>query len=307
MTITSLFGVVKIRKLPAMYELSCIVPVTKMADYLERLEHWLTVSTNFSREVIIIHDIQDSKTGPQLREMCDRLNDSKIKIIESALGSPGKARNKGLEIAQGKWLVFWDSDDIPDVSQVFCAIDENKDAKVIVGRFSVFNLESGSVTVSSESSLNLFGVGINPGLWRMIFRKEVVKGKIFGSLRMAEDQVFISDIALDSINLTFSNRIVYQYFMGQPNQLTNSKINVKDLIDAFQRILTNSKKSFGVNHSLHFFMLARIIMTIVKKFKIPGLIHLFTQLRINGTSISLTEAHSILKIVGKILIGKTRK
>ena len=307
MTITSLFGVVKIRKSPEMYELSCIVPVTKMADYLERLEHWLTASTNFSREVIIIHDIQDSETGPQLWEMCDRLNDNKIKIIESALGSPGKARNKGLEIAQGKWLVFWDSDDIPDVSQVFCAIEENKEAQVIVGRFSVFNLESGSVTVSSESSLNLFGVGINPGLWRMIFRREVAKGKIFGSLRMAEDQLFISDIALESINLTFSNRIVYQYYIGQPNQLTKSKINVKDLIEAFERILINSKKSFGVNHSLHLLMSAKILLTIAKKFKVSGVISLFTKLWSNGTKVSFTEAYSILKIIGKILIRKNRK
>jgi glycosyltransferase involved in cell wall biosynthesis len=278
-----------------------------MADRLERLEQWLVASKNLNREVIIIHDIQDSKTGPQLTEMSNRLNDRKIKIIESALGSPGKARNKGLEVARGNWIVFWDSDDIADVTEVFYAISENKEAQVIVCRFSEFNVETRSIKVSLESSQNLFGLGINPGLWRMIFRREEINGKKFGALRMAEDQLFLSNIASDSMNLTYSNRIVYQYFIGQPDQLTNSKIDINDLIEAFEKIFMNSKNSFGVNQSLHLFMSARILLTVSKRFKFTGLIHLLVKVRRNKINISFTEAYKILKIVARILIWKTWK
>ena len=88
--------------------LSCIVPVSKMANELFELETWVRNSSGLDIEIIIVHDIQDEETEEQLVNLFASLQDDRLRFIQEKVNSPGLARNLGLKIAQGKWIAFWE-------------------------------------------------------------------------------------------------------------------------------------------------------------------------------------------------------
>jgi glycosyltransferase involved in cell wall biosynthesis len=279
--------------------LSCIVPVSRMANELGELESWIRDSSNLDIEIVIVHDIQDNETAEQLGSLIKDLQDYRVKFIQENVNSPGLARNLGLRIAQGQWIAFWDSDDLPDVKEALASINENLDSDIIVGRYTTHQRSSGSEEVSNESDLNLRKVGINPGMWRMLFRNNVLADKQFSSIQMAEDQVFIAELNFDSRSVSFTNRVLYKYFKGRPNQLTNSELRITDFLTAFELILIAQKQQKSPLHSINFVMLSRILVTTFKKFGINGLLRLSERLDRGKLKVTFREKCAIgINIVG---------
>lgn len=96
---------------------SIIVPVYNAENYLHKCINSL-LSQNFSDfELILVNDGSKDKSG----EICDEYakNDDRIKVIHKENGGVSSARNRGLDEAQGKYIMFCDSDDF--VKEEFCA------------------------------------------------------------------------------------------------------------------------------------------------------------------------------------------
>lgn len=287
-----------------MHKLSCVVPVTKMAGELGILKSWVKKSWNFNLEIVIVHDVQDSKTGIELDELIQTQNKQKIKFIEKAVGSPGLARNLGLNEATGRWITFWDCDDLPNVEEVMKSIDENPNCEIIVGRYKIHDKVSGIETSSLISRLNYRGIGENPGLWRMVFRKDVLEGVKFNSIRMAEDQIFLSKLNLKNRQVAFTERFLYTYFTGRKAQLTQSVINIHDLLIAFDHLLLSHRKFENEKKSLSLMMAARILLTLVKNFQLKGVFELKKKLKLLDRKITTVELIILLSNINRIILRK---
>lgn len=284
--------------------LSCIVPVSKLANELLELETWIRNSSDLDIEIIVVHDIQDRETEKQLVDLFANIQDQRLKFIQKKVDSPGLARNLGLRIATGKWIAFWDADDLPDPQQAMAAISENSNSEIIIGRYSVHQRKTGHEYDSSIHDLSLYNVGINPGLWRMLFQHSILVGRQFSSSRMGEDQIFIAELNFDSKSISFTHRILYKYFMGRPNQLTNLEIQFDDLLTTFERILIAQRRQANSLFSINFVMLTRILITIIKKFGMKGLLDLSERLREHQINVLFREKCVIL--VNLIGIGLQR-
>ena len=219
-----------------------------MAGRLQLLDRWIQeISSNPQIEAIVVNDISDDATSNQLREICKEFEN--VKIIEGNFGNPGSARNAGLEICQGKWVIFWDCDDEPNVPNLLKLIEENEraDSDIGFGSYNVFNEET---KVSSHSSpwvcdkqVNLGAVAQNPGIWRIVFAKHLLDGIRFEPLKIAADQIFIARTLLKAQKIDFSSTQIYTYFTGSPNHLTRNPKALQDLLQAFEttsEILKNS-------------------------------------------------------------------
>jgi len=283
------------------------VPVSRMANELGKLESWIRDSSNLDIEIVIVHDIQDNETAEQLDSLIKDLQDNRLRFIQENVNSPGLARNLGLRIAQGQWIAFWDSDDLPDVEEALASINENLDSDIIIGRYTTHQRRSGSEEVSNESDLNLRKVGINPGMWRMLFRNNVLADKQFSAIKMAEDQVFIAELNFDSRSVSFTNRVLYKYFKGRPNQLTNLELRITDFLTAFELILIAQKQQKSPLHSINFVMLSRILVTTFKKFGITGLLCLRESLDRGKLKITLREKCAIGINLIRIGLQKVKK
>jgi len=284
--------------------LSCIVPVSKMANELLELETWVRDSSGLDIEIIIVHDVQDEETEEELAILFEKLEDHRLRFIQQKVDSPGLARNLGLRIAKGKWIAFWDADDLPNVHQAMAAINENSNSEMIIGRYIVHQRKTGREKVSSEHDLTLYKVGVNPGLWRMLFRQSILTDRQFSASKMGEDQVFIAELNLNTRTISFTNRVLYKYFKGRPNQLTNSIIRADDLLTTFEKILIAQRHQSKDLRSINSVMLSRILLTIFKNFGINGLFKLKKRLMGERINISFREKCAIL--VNLIGIGLQR-
>ena len=224
--------------------LSVVVPIGNMARNLQFVESWLKQVKKYSLEVILVHDQTFLDVGTELKELVQSVNTSKVILIQGVFGNPGSARNAGLEIATGDWVGFWDSDDTPNIENIFSAINISQEYdEILVGNFSVFDIKTMDYRTPIKNVNGINSVAMNPGIWRMIFRRQTISDTKFPSLRMGEDQVFLARLNFGMRNLRFVESIFYQYNLGGPSQLTKSRIALKDLPLASAIILEHAKKA----------------------------------------------------------------
>ena len=86
-----------------------IVPVYNVKSYLPRCLESIVAQDYSPLEVILVDDGSDDGSGG----LCDEwaAKDGRIRVIHKANEGPGQARNAGLDVAQGQYVSFIDSDD----------------------------------------------------------------------------------------------------------------------------------------------------------------------------------------------------
>jgi glycosyltransferase involved in cell wall biosynthesis len=217
-------------------DIGIIVPITKMHGRFARLESWLPAAIKHDFNVFLIHDKQDELTGPELTSLAAKINSKNITIDEGRFGSPGAARNRGLELAKNQWVVFWDSDDIGDAFALNQMIEEIpskylNSTNLIVGNFAVWNEETDEEIYQSRQSMNtdsnIDSLVLNTGLWRCVFDRESLTQN-FPNWKMAEDQYFFL-ANFERERTLFRPQIIYKYFTNVDAQLTQNKTAINDL------------------------------------------------------------------------------
>ncbi len=93
-------------------KISVIIPVYRVEKYLSECVRSVISQTYKNLEIILVDDGSDD-SSPQL---CDGLacSDSRIRVIHKPNGGLSSARNAGLGIATGDYVLFLDSDDFWD-------------------------------------------------------------------------------------------------------------------------------------------------------------------------------------------------
>lgn len=87
---------------------SVIVPVYKAEATIEKCVHSI-LANSVSLELILVDDGSPYRSGA----VCDQLaaGDSRVKVLHKENGGVGSARNTGMAMATGRYLVFVDADD----------------------------------------------------------------------------------------------------------------------------------------------------------------------------------------------------
>ena len=246
--------------------LSVIVPVGDMAGKLQFLESWSPKVNQFPIEVIVIHDQTFLEVGTEIRELLRKLASPKFILVEGVFGNPGSARNAGLDIAAGEWIAFWDSDDSPSIENIWKAVQEaDEQDEILIGDFTVFDLQSLVIRAPTRIVDSLNSVAMNPGIWRMIFRSEIIGPTRFPSLKMGEDQVFLSYLGFASRRLRFIESVFYQYNLGSPSQLTKSQKALRELPLASGLIFNHAARAAKKETIFDLQLFYRQQITIIKK------------------------------------------
>lgn len=128
--------------------LSIIVPVYNVERYIQRCVESVCAQEGIDFELILIDDGSKDKSPA----ICDRLanNDKRICVVHQENGGVSSARNKGLDIAHGEYVMFVDSDDWiePDFCKELMTYVKNAD--FVVGGYSTINKSGIMPTVFSE-------------------------------------------------------------------------------------------------------------------------------------------------------------
>ena len=90
---------------------SIIIPAYNTEDFIEEciLSVLKQAECGCEYEVIVIDDCSTDST----LEIVKGITSNNLLILKAEMNSgPGAARNKGIEVASGEWVLFLDSDDI---------------------------------------------------------------------------------------------------------------------------------------------------------------------------------------------------
>lgn len=106
---------------------SCIIPTYNCGKHIEKMVEQLTSCVSVMLEVIVVDDGSTDNT----KELLDKYTHKNFKYILLENSGVSVARNTGIEVATGDYLIFFDADDeinIDDLNEVlrFIMLDTNK-------------------------------------------------------------------------------------------------------------------------------------------------------------------------------------
>lgn len=116
-----------------MKKFSFIVPVYGVEAYLEKCVDSMLAQAYEDYEIILVDDQSPDRCG----EICDRYADrfpGKVRAIHQENGGSGAARNHGIALSQGEYLIFVDSDDYiaPNLLSDLAAAMEKQHAELYI-------------------------------------------------------------------------------------------------------------------------------------------------------------------------------
>lgn len=136
---------------------SVIVPIYKVADYLDDCVQSVKNQTYTDWELILV----DDGSPDACPQMCDGYakEDARIRVIHKENGGASEARNAGIEQAKGEYVLLLDGDDFYNRSDMFEMLSANIDksgADVILFGCTDWNMKTGEKRISrSDYDLHL--------------------------------------------------------------------------------------------------------------------------------------------------------
>lgn len=224
-----------------MDKVSIIIPMHNEESYVRRLLSGVKDQTYKELEIIIIDDASTDKSLEIVKEIADE----RFLILENKSNSGvSAARNKGLDVATGKYVMFVDMDDIVKtelVEQLVFALTENEVQLAVCG-YERFD-ESGQILGTHRDEKNckpgkmsayefardmIRQEGLKSSLWNKLYIKQLIDRQRFDeSCAIGEDLLFNLEYASKIYSAVFFDDILYGYFenpKGAMKRVHNSEI-----------------------------------------------------------------------------------
>jgi len=119
--------------------ISVIVPVYNVEPYLRQCIDSVLKQSFSSLELILINDGSTDASGDICEEYARR--DTRVQVIHKENGGQSAARNRGLDVAQGAYIFFLDSDDylaVDALKRLFDACETNQAEIACMGGASFY-------------------------------------------------------------------------------------------------------------------------------------------------------------------------
>lgn len=224
-------------------KVSVIIPVYNAEKYLRKCLDSVVCQTMQEKEIICINDGSVDKSEEILEEYSNKF-DFFTYYTQKNQGA-GVSRNNGLKHARGKYLAFWDADDIfePMALKVLFDAAEKETADVVVCNYRTQNVQDGNIAVYEnelcrlrDSGQTVFSVekrDIRDDIfqifigwpWDKLYLREfVIKNKLkFQDLRTSNDGLFVYSALLSASRITIVNEILVTHRTGDKESLENTR------------------------------------------------------------------------------------
>ena len=226
---------------------SVIVPMYNVENYIKQCVDSIINQTYSNIEIILINDGSPDKVGIIADSLA--LLDKRIRVIHVENKGVSSARNLGLDIAVGEYIVFVDSDDYLsfDFVEYMMGIVVQTNAEFVMSKncftfpCDSLQIENDKIeiwdTVKAASEL-LYPDKIEIGCWNKMFNKEFLlreRIKFSENFYMGEGLIFIVQVAQLSNFIGVGNRKVYHYRKDNLSSAT-TVVNIPKYINAISAI-----------------------------------------------------------------------
>lgn len=232
---------------------SIIIPVFQTPEVLLRrcLDSALG-QTVLEIEVVSVDDASPDGCPEILDAYAE--SDSRVHVIHrKSNGRAGAARNDGLEIAQGDFVLFADADDVlrPDMCRTLVDIAGDRDADIVMCAAEVCSEEGKTINtlcmpekeydVSDPLDRWQCIQNLNFALWNKLFRRETIHGLHFEQFEanIGEDTLFNVAALCKSRRVVSAPYVGYEYTVHQSSATGRSAKGMpylQTLIESQKRI-----------------------------------------------------------------------
>lgn len=208
--------------------ISIIVPAYNSEKEISRALCSLINQSYADLEVIVVNDGSTDKTAEIVKEIS--LKDTRINLINKRNGGVSSARNVGLKVAHGKYVMFMDSDDYVDEN--FClrmvegimqsrtemascgAVAEDENGKIL---YHLVTTECVNFD-RTETMLSIMRKGgISTAIWNKIFLNEIIRENNLSfdiNVKCGEDLLFLANYVNHIERSLYIAGELYHYVIG---------------------------------------------------------------------------------------------
>ena len=235
-------------------DLSIIVPAYNASDYIkECIESVLKQKTSYDYELIVINDGSKDDTLNKINSF----KDNHLKIINQENKGFSGARNRGINIARGKYIMFLDSDDIlcENAIEILLKKAYEKNIDIVQGSYYTFNknkekfyskIKIEEINKNDDKPINM------PGFpWGKIYKSELFNEVRFPEGYWYEDTIVNYLLSRKSRKYLAISNCVYGYRINpkgititskKSNKVTDSYWIVEQMINESKRLNLNIDK-----------------------------------------------------------------
>ncbi len=223
-------------------KISIIIPVYNSEKYLKDCLDSLLNQTFNEIEIICVDDGSTDNSLSILKQYAKY--DNRIIILQQKNQGAGVARNNGMKIAKGEYLLFLDSDDFfkKEMIQILVNNAEKKKADIVIFKFLKYNQTTGTSThikmsvkkkgwpnglFNYSSNPNKIFVSFYPCAWNKLFRHSFIKENnlFFQDNKRTNDLFFTSTSLAVAKRIYYLNKELLYYRIG----LTNNSQSTNEL------------------------------------------------------------------------------
>ena len=220
-------------------DLSVIIPVYNVEKYLPHCLESVLIQADNNIEVIAINDGSIDKSPEILDQYATQY--PSLKIINQPNQGVSAARQKGITVAHGKYILFLDADDFLEASSLSILYKKaiEADADMVLMDYYTYNpddqkktyIQQISIHQYSQASLlkQMFCAERAWAVWSYIAKKELhetIKYNLVSDLSIGEDAVYTTQIVLAAHKITSINKPLINY-VSRPDSVTQQK-NISD-------------------------------------------------------------------------------
>ena len=213
--------------------ISVIIPVYNVGDFLIPCLESVAAQTYPNLEVLLIDDGSTDDSGARCDAYAAR--DARFKVVHKENGGVSSARNLGLELAQGEFIAFVDSDDRieKDYFETLYGDLVRSGAEIVFCGFRVIDHCGNPVAweprvkecrlIKEKEALMRDIVAQDEGyyaaVWGALIPKSLTANVRFQPLRYGEDGLFMFDV-LSSGPVVYLDAYKGYIYIRQPNSVT---------------------------------------------------------------------------------------
>ena len=180
---------------------SIIVPEHNAAEYMRRGMDSVADQGFRDYELIVVCDACDDNTEEIAWSYAVRVPE--ITVLETEYGRAGMARNMGLDLARGEWILFMDDDDwyLPDAFQIIAEeLGRQKDIDILA-----YGYEWKGMKTAYQSQRRIY-----PAIWNKAWRREFIGDERFPEWIHTDDLGFARKMH-PRARFGFLNMALYYY------------------------------------------------------------------------------------------------
>ena len=247
-------------------KVSIIVPVYNVELYIEDCLNSLLNQTYSNYEIILIND---GSTDNSI-EICSKYNDQKIKIYNQNNKGVSIARNVGISLATGQYIMFVDADDMVSekyIENLIKSIEETNTDMVVCGytkeKAELVNKKNsqeikGEIINANTMLENMMENNLQEGyLWNKIFKKSIINDNSLEfkeDVNVWEDLYFVIEYLSKSDKIFAINEKLYYYRTREGSAVNRKetstdlvgKVKILELILKNYNLIINNKNYYGI-------------------------------------------------------------